>query len=186
MLENPLVTAKLDEWTRDFDLKNQIKIDKKYIHKVNDQNNFVSRIEQIASGDEDVFLSQVYIDTSHPYYFEHDYDHIPGMMMIEAGRQIGTAVAHLFYHVSFDTVFILNEMTIRFFKYVEVVKPLFIKSMVRNKLMKRDKLIQMEHDGHFIQDGREVGYMSGTWQMYDKRIIDRFRKSARNISLDIS
>ena len=105
--------------------------------------------------------------------------------MIEAGRQIGTAIAHLFYDVSFDTVFILNEMNIRFFLYTELTKPLFTKSLVRNKLIRKGKLIQMEHDGYFIQDGNEVAYMGGTWQMYDKKVIERFRKSSRNITLNI-
>jgi len=186
MIADTIIIEKLAGWSENFDLDNQDTIDKKYVHKTSNTNNFISRIEPLESEDEDCFISQIRVNNKHPYFFEHDYDHIPGLMMIEAGRQVGTATAHLFYNVSLDTVFILNEMNIRFFKYVEVNKPLFIKSTVRNKLMKRGKLIQMEHDGQFIQGGHEVGYMSGTWQMYNKKIIDRFRKSARNITLDIS
>jgi hypothetical protein len=180
------IAMKLAEWTREYDPDQLIRIDKKIVHKVHEENNFVSRIEQIETGDADSFLSQVAVDRNHSFFFEHEYDHIPGLLMVEAGRQIGTAIAHLFYQVSFDTVFILNEMNIRFFKYVELAKPLFIKSTVRNKLIRKGKLIAMEHDGYFIQDGHEVAYMGGTWQMYDKKIIERFRKkSSRSAALDL-
>jgi hypothetical protein len=125
------------------------------------------------------------VDPTHPYFFEHAYDHVPGLLMVEAGRQIGTAVAHMFYKVDFNTVFVLSEMNIRFFKYVELEKPLFVKSTVRNKLERRGKLMQMEYDGYFVQEDHEVAYMGGTWQMIDKRIIARFRRSAQNISLKL-
>ena len=185
MIDENKISQKLAEWSKDYDPDKVIRIDKKIVHKVKEQNNFVSRIEQIDSGDADCYLSQVAVDRKHPFFFEHEYDHIPGLLMVEAGRQIGTAIAHLFYDVSFDTVFILNEMNIRFFRYVELAKSLFVKSMVRNKLIRKGKLIQMEHDGYFIQDDKEVAYMGGTWQMYNKKIIERFRRSARNITFSL-
>ena len=185
MVQEKLINSKLSEWMESMDISNLPRLHKKYVHKENDENNFVSRIEHIEKGDADCFLSQVILDNTHPFFFEHSYDHVPGLLMIEAGRQIGTAIAHLFYHVDLDVVFILNEMNIRFFLYVELSKPLFVKSMVRNKLIRKGKLIQMEHDGYFLQDGNEVAYMGGTWQMYDKRVIERFRKSARNITMNI-
>ena len=180
-----LIEAKMAEWSVDFDPDRVERIDRKIIHKAKEENNFVSRVALIESGDADAFIGQVAVDRNHPYFFEHEYDHVPGLLMVEAGRQIGTAIGHLFYEVPYDTVFILNEMNIRFFKYVELTKPLFLKSMVRNKLVRKGKLIQMEQDGYFIQDGHEVAYMGGTWQMYNKKIIERFRRSAQNITLNL-
>ena len=184
MLET-IISEKFAEWSRNFDPEKIARIDKKIVHKVKEENNFVSRIEQVSEGDSDIFISQVAINAKHPYFFEHEYDHVPGLMVIEAGRQIGTAIAHLFYNVSYDIVFILNEMNVRFFRYIDQKKPLFVRSMVRNKLIRKDKLIQMEHDGYFIQDDHEVSYMGGTWQMYNKKIIQRLRRSAKNINLSI-
>lgn len=179
------IEEKLAEWSEGFDPDRIGKIDKKIVHKAKEQNNFVSRIALIESGDADAYVSQIAVDRHHPYFFEHEYDHVPGLLLVESGRQIGTAIGHLFYEVPFETVFILNEMNIRFFKYVELTKPLFVKSMVRNKLVRRGKLIQMEHDGYFVQEGHEVAYMGGTWQMYDKKIIERFRRSSQNIAVNL-
>ncbi len=184
-MSEEIIQEKLAEWSKDYHPDKAGRIDKKWVHKCDDKNNFVSRIEQVSQGDMDVFISQVGVDRKHPFFFEHEYDHIPGLLMVEAGRQIGTAIAHLFYKVEFGVVFILNEMNVRFFKYVELYKPLFVRSMVRNKLERKGKLIQMNHDGVFLQDGHEVAYMGGTWQMYDPKIIERFRRSSRNISLKI-
>jgi len=180
-----ILGKKIAEWSKDFDPEKIVRIDNKVVHKVNEENNFVARIEQIQKGDSDIFLSQFAINGKHPYFFEHAYDHVPGLMIIESGRQVGTAIAHLFYDVTFDIVFILNEMNIRFFRYVSQLKPLFIRSMVRNKLIRKNKLIQMEHDGYFIQGGQEVAYMGGTWLMYEKKIIERFRRSAKDINLSV-
>ena len=179
------IEEKLAEWSEGFDPDRVEKIDKTIVHKAREENNFVSRVELIESGDADAFVGQIAVNRNHPYFFEHDYDHVPGLLMVEAGRQVGTAIGHLFYEVSYDSVFILNEMNIRFFKYVELTKPLFLKSMVRNKLVRKGKLIQMVQDGYFVQDGHEVAYMGGTWQIYNRKIIDRFRRSAQNIALNI-
>lgn len=175
----------MSEWSASPDPDSLPRIDRKYVHKTKDINNFVARITHIEEGEADCFLSQVFLNRTHPYFFEHHYDHVPGLLMIEAGRQIGTAIAHMFYNVTFDTVFILNEMNIRFFLYTEMATPLFVKSMVRNKLIRKGKLIQMEHDGYFMQDGKEVAYMGGTWQMYNQKVIERFRKTSRSITLSL-
>ena len=186
MHEERLIEEKMIQWTREFDPEKIERIDKALVHKVKAENNFLSRIEQIETADDDCFLVQLAIDKTHPYYFEHDYDHVPGLMMIEGGRQAGTAIAHMYYQVPFDTVFILNTMGIRFYRYVELNQPLFIKTFVRNKMMRKDRLIQMEQDGYFIQGGHEVGHMDGTWQMYDKRTVARLRRSAQqpNVTLE--
>ena len=185
MADEKTISKLLAEWSENYNPDEVERIDKKFVHKFKPENNFVSRIVQIEAGDDDCYLSQIAVDRTHSFFFEHEYDHIPGLLMVEGGRQIGTAIAHLFYDVSFDTVFILNEMNIRFFRYVELAKPLFVKSTVRNKLIRKDKLIAMEHDGYFVQDGNEVAYMGGTWQMYDKRVIERFRRSSRKIELNL-
>ncbi|MCP3962202.1 MAG: hypothetical protein GY719_30535, partial [bacterium] len=59
----------------------------------------------------------------HPFFFEHPLDHYPGLMLIEAGRQFGTTVAHLLYGVPFDTAFILNGLRVDFTSFAELGKP---------------------------------------------------------------
>lgn len=178
MLEQSKLQKIIKTWSKDFDPNKVIRLDKKLIHKENEQNVCVSRIQRISEGDEDNFIIQVAVDITHPYFFEHYYDHIPGMLMLESGRQAGVAIAHLFYHIGYDTAFILNEMYARFEKYAETSKPLFILSTIRKKKYRKGVLFQMEHDGDFIQDNNKIGYMGGIWKMCDKKFIDRMRRAA--------
>lgn len=181
MILNEETLNKMAEWSENYDPKNMPRIDKEIAHKTNEQNVFLSRVARLQGGDTETFLSQLIVDDKHPYFFEHEYDHIPGMAIIEAGRQVGVGIAHLFYDVALGKAFILNEINIRFFKYVELKKPLFTVSQVSNIVYRKDELLKMDHVGHFFQDKEEKATMSGKWQMYDKRIVERLRSSSKSI-----
>lgn len=163
------------EWSKDFDLNAPLKIDNKLVHKYNEQNVCVSRIEQVSS-EKEQYIAQVAVDIHNPFFFDHPYDHIPGMLFIEAGRQIGTAVCHLFYDVPYDVVFILTDVNFGFRSYAELDAPLFASAAISNKEYKKGKLVSMKHEGIFIQNGQEVAYMGGTWKIYDKQLIERMRR----------
>lgn len=184
MLKNDKFKKIIKEWSENFDPNRIIRINKKYVHKTNEQNVFVSRIKRVSEDDKDNFIIQVAIDTTHPYFFEHAYDHVPGMLLLESGRQTATAIAHLYYDINYDTVFILSEMYARFYKYVEVAKPLFINGIVKEKKYRSGVLFQMKQDGVFIQDDNEVGFMGGSWKMFNKRIVQRMRQSSKLITED--
>lgn len=179
MILSEEVVKKMAEWSKDFKPGNMPRIDKRIAHKVNEENVFLSRVEKLENFESDSFLSYLLMENTHPYFFEHDYDHIPGMMIIEGGRQIGVAIAHMFYNVPLGKAFILNELNIRFGKYVEINKPLFTFSRVTNIKYRKGELLKMMHEGFFFQDNCEVAYMGGMWQMYDKKILERFRSSAK-------
>lgn len=182
MIISEEVLKKIAEWSKDYAPDKLTRIDKKIAHKTNEQNVFLSRVEKLESDDADSFLSQILIDDKHPYFFEHEYDHVPGMMIIEAGRQIGVAIAHLYYDVPHDKAFILNELNIRFSKYVEKDIPFFVFSRVSDIKIRKGELLKMMHEGYFIQDNEVVAYMGGMWQMYDKKIIERLRSPAKKES----
>lgn len=177
MLESSKFQEIYEAWSKNFNLHEVIKLDKKLVHKANDQNVCVSRIERLSEGEKDNFLIQVAVDITHPYFFEHYYDHVPGMLLLESGRQAAVAIAHLFYDIDYNTVFILDEMYARFEKYAETSKPLFILSTIKEKKYRKGVLFQMEHDGDFIQDNNKIGYMGGSWKMCDKKFIERMRRA---------
>ena len=179
MIISEEVLKKIAEWSKDYVPGKFTRIDKRVAHKTNEQNVLLSRVEKLENGDTDSFLSQIVTDDTHPYFFEHEYDHVPGMMIIEAGRQIGVAIAHLFYDVPHGKAFILNELNIRFSKYVEIDKPFFTYSRVSDVKLRKGELLKMMHEGFFIQDNEQVAYMGGMWQMYDKKIIERLRSPAK-------
>ena len=153
-------------------------MDKSLVHKHRQENAFISRVERVDEDHPDDFIGQLFLYDDHPFFFEHPLDHYPGLMLVEAGRQLGTAVAHLIYGVPRDSVFVLNEMTVDFTTFAELGKPVFVNSTVSDKKLKRDLLNGMFYHGHFVQNEEEIGYMSGRWSIYPRRAIERMRRAA--------
>ncbi len=151
-------------------------VDKEIVHKHQQGNVFVSRAKLIADQDHDEIVGQLALDPEHPFFFEHPLDHFPGLMLIEAGRQFGTMVAHQIYDVPFDTAFILNGLTVDFTSFAEIGKPVFVNSTVSEKQFKRGMLTSMLYQGNFVQNEEAIGFMSGRWHIYPKKVMERMRR----------
>lgn len=78
-----------------------------------------------------VFYANVLVPVSHPFFFEHATDHLPGLMLIEAFRQMVVAVSHRFGKVpQNETQMILDLLETRFISYAELSLPIVMKAMV--------------------------------------------------------
>ena len=154
------------------------KIDKKIVHKFKESNVLISGVSDFRNEEKDVFVGQCFIDPSHAFFFEHPNDHVPGMMIIEAGRQCAMAIAHQFYNVSFDTAFIVHQMENRFLGFIELNAPIYMYSSICDKVMRKDVLRGMHQKGCFVQNEKIVAEMNGQWQFFDKRIYEKLRKSS--------
>ncbi len=155
---------------------------KKLVHKWQDENVLVSRIEQVTNGDEDTFFVQFFLEADHPFFFEHPLDHYPGLMLVEAGRQAATALTHLFYDVPLNSVYILQGLSVDFTAFAELNEPVFVLTKVTDKRLRQGKLTGMFCEGAFIQRGKPIGTMSGRWQIYERRVAQRLRAIARAVS----
>ena len=151
-------------------------VDKKIVHKHRQGNVFVSRAELIDDEHQDDIIGQLALDPEHPFFFEHPLDHFPGLMLIEAGRQFGTMVAHLIYGVPFDTAFILNGLKVDFTSFAEIGKPVFVNSTVSEKEFRRGMLTSMLYQGNFVQNEQAIGFMAGRWHIYPKKVMERMRR----------
>jgi 2-oxo-3-(phosphooxy)propyl 3-oxoalkanoate synthase len=154
------------------------RLDRALVHKRQEENVFVSRIERVA-GEEGSFLVQFALSADHPFFFEHPLDHYPGLMLLEGARQAATAVTHLFYGVPLDSVFILRDLMIDFESFAELDEPVFGVSRVVDPQFRHGQLVGMFCEGIFIQHGQPIGKTSGRWQIFDRRVIARMRSVAR-------
>jgi hypothetical protein len=152
------------------------RIDKQLVHKLDMRNVFIRRVAPLSPDRPDEHLAELAIDDQHPYHFEHAQDHVPGMMLIEAGRQLAMAIAHLYYAVPNQAVFVLNEVSIAFSHFAELSAPVYVHSAVGDKIYRRDQLVAMSSGGEFVQNGAVLGTMSGRWTMFDRAVIERMRR----------
>lgn len=153
-------------------------LDRKWVHKRDDANVLVARVER---GDApDTFLSELRIPRDHAFFFEHEVDHVPGLALIEAGRQVGVAVSHRFYDVQLDGfVFLIRELNATFSAFADLEAPVFGNSVVSDVVVKHGRTARMSYTGHYLQHGRSIGTLTGTWAIVPAGVTQRLRRESR-------
>ncbi|MCF2133291.1 MULTISPECIES: AfsA-related hotdog domain-containing protein [Burkholderiaceae] len=111
-MNNNVPRLPLDE-RYEIDSASRRRLQRRLVHKSELRHVFVERIIPIpAAGDgQDRFVAPLIIEPDHPFFFEHEIDHVPGLMLVEATRQACTAVSHMFYEAPFGMAFVLDNLT---------------------------------------------------------------------------
>jgi hypothetical protein len=150
----------------------------RFVHRAVPANVLLGRTERLREGEE-IFSSAMLVDLEHPFFFEHPLDHIPSMMLIEAGRQLGIAVSHIFLDVPMGTAFAPTAIQVEFAEYAELDAPVTLHCQVSDKVFRHDRLASMVLGGTFLQFGHAFGRMSGRWTMMPAAFYERVRRSRR-------
>ena len=120
------------------------------------------------------------LDLEHPFFFEHELDHIPAMMLVEAGRQFGIAISHKFLGVPFGRMFATRSFEIGFDDFAELHAPVTIIASVSDRRYHRDELLHLRLEGMFYQNGVKLGIMNGSWSMLRPEVWHRYRRRERS------
>lgn len=98
-------------------------VEKIYAHKTREENVHIADLRQDAD-QPDLYRARLICEVTHPYFFEHPQDHVPGMLLIEAGRQMVEATSHLFGKVPLQgTTFIWNTLDAAFLHFTDLHMP---------------------------------------------------------------
>ena len=114
------------------------------------ENTLVSKVRFTSEDKVSAEISFKFIPQELPFFFDHDIDHLPGMLEINAMRQATLAMAHLLYDVPLDFVALLDWMDIRLFNYGELNIPTTAKSKLLGSSRSRHK-ITLTLDGLMVQ-----------------------------------
>jgi hypothetical protein len=130
------------------------------VHKHRPENVALSRIDAWdPEQPRDRCVAQVLVDPEHPYFFEHPVDHVPGLLLIEAARQLCIAAAHRFLEVPLHAAMIVDEVHVRFERYAELDPPLFIALQASQPQHRGDRFTGARLDAEFLQDERTLGHI---------------------------
>jgi hypothetical protein len=151
------------------------RIDGKYVHKIHERNVLLADVRP-KPGEEDWFEAEMVVDADHPFFFEHPLDHVPAMMLVETGRQLGIAISHLYLGVPLGTMFATRSFDIEFTEFAETCAPVLISASVTDKQFRHGMLIHLRMDGYFSQNGKRLGRMGGTWSMLPPGLWKRYRR----------
>jgi hypothetical protein len=151
------------------------RLEGRYVHKIIERNILLARVER-RLGPEEWYDAEMVHDLTHPFFFEHPLDHIPAMMLVEAGRQMGIAISHLFLDVPLTSMFATRSFDIRFQEFAELHVPVTISASVTDKRFRRGELLQLRLEGHFRQGKQPLGTMGGEWAMLPPALWKRYRR----------
>ena len=149
-------------------------LDRKYVHKNDERNALVAEIASVDD-EKNVFLSQAYVDLQHPFFFEHEVDHIPGLFIIEFARQASMAASHLFLDIPLSSVFIMERLDSNFISIPEKTHSLFAVMERRDICLKKGRVASQVWQTKIVQMGRTVAVLEGDQKILSEKVFSRLR-----------
>lgn len=99
------------------------RINQEFVHKSDIRNVVISRPVRFGN----MWYFNMFLETNE-FKFDHESDHVEGMMLMEAARQTGIATSHL-NGLSIDGRLNMSCMNTKFYNYVEFNSPILIRSI---------------------------------------------------------
>jgi len=162
---------------------NEPKIDEKYVHKAEKENVVISNIRRVDDSGNNIFECNLVFDHDLPFFFEHYIDHVPGLLLIEAARQMKTAVSHIYYDIGFDHSFILCSNGAVFKDFVELDSPVTLRLVMDESGINTEKASRkVFHCKVFaIQDNVIKAEFESRWRCVHKKVMNKMRSKRMSL-----
>ncbi|MEH2437109.1 MAG: AfsA-related hotdog domain-containing protein [Nostoc sp.] len=161
-------------WQNQFQYGRSTWIDRNLVHKDKEENVLISHLEKLH---EDLIIGEVLQNLSHSFFYEHPKDHIPGLYILEAARQFGTALSHLYYDLPLGTSFILNNLQAQFHHFAETSIPLFVMARISDKVYVNNKLFHLDSRVLFVQNEQIIAEVNGNFKIFEITSYNNIRKN---------
>jgi hypothetical protein len=184
---SPLVTATRLRWTQDVLDPDDRVVEMTHVHKQRRSNVLLQRARWLTpEPDRDVchgsFLFQLLVDPGHEFFFEHPRGHVPGLLLVEAGRQAGMAVCHLYCNVDSEVEFVLDDLGVSFMSMGSLTSPIFILLRFADKEFRKDRLAVFTQHIWFVQGNRSLGTMQIRARTLSKKLFARLESQVTSDS----
>ncbi|MGE4234670.1 MAG: AfsA-related hotdog domain-containing protein [Bacteriovoracia bacterium] len=143
-------------------------LNKNYVHKKFEENVFISEPYKVENTTH-MFRCTCIINNNHHFFFEHSMNHVPGLMLLEAIRQMGTAVSHLFFNVPFGSQFILYDIYSKFYHFGSLDSPTFIDLPVTVLKWRNGSAQKLSATGYAYQNGKLLCEMTSKWGILSQK-----------------
>jgi len=129
---------------------------------------------------DNIFYSNMIVDTNHSYFFEHPNEHVPGMMLIEAVRQLLVAITHKYGKVPLSGFnFVLSNMSGEFKSYLELNFPILIKVNLTDLYAYESGIwADSNFETHIFQNENEAAIIRFQENVITNRVFKRLRSSS--------
>lgn len=107
------------------------------------------------------------VDPAHPYFFEHENSHVPGMLLLEAGKQAAVFAGLARFPIVGDCYADLYRGEARFGRFAELQRTTSI-ACVFGRLIETEGGFVAPVDIEFEQAGRDLGRIHGALAFMDQ------------------
>lgn len=149
------------------------KIDSKFVHKSHSVNVVIAdpiRLDQNLH----IYRTRLVIPYDNTFFFDHTYDHVPGILLIEAMRQMGTAVSHRFLNCSFEDHFVLHNANTNFNKFAALNDdPIYIDLSFKILKEKDNKPRKLSGHAFVHSNGELLCDMSSEWTILSTKLMKK-------------
>ncbi|MCK4797925.1 MAG: hypothetical protein KAT05_11105 [Spirochaetes bacterium] len=106
-------------------IQNLMKIKNLHVIDYDNRGKISQILEKIDDFKKDnIFYANMFADKEHSFFFEHEVDHVPALMLIEASRQFLIACCHLYGKIPLEGIsFILSGIQIEFKNFLNLNFP---------------------------------------------------------------
>lgn len=155
---------------------------KNLVHKADDKNVVITDLRQesgfLDNGFRYDYISDLVVDTSHNFFFEHERRHIPGLLLIEAVRQNAIAITHKFLCVPLTMSFILNEFNNTFPNFAQLGYPARIYTHILKQELKSDRIASYVMEVRAVQNGLDIIRTKGSFSITTDDVVKRLENIA--------
>ncbi|HEX2957504.1 MAG TPA: AfsA-related hotdog domain-containing protein [Chitinispirillaceae bacterium] len=168
------------------------KLNSSYVHKVNDEQVWISDVrnadEYAWEVDElrpyTLFYTYAYPNLNCPVCFDHQLDHYPMMSLFEMTRQMGLAIMHQFYHVPMKGyISVAQKLSFDYRVFAELDFPLVIYMVDMCEPVFVNKVQNRIVELYFVQENVICACVQGEMSALKSEMYLRIRKSARKNKL---
>jgi 2-oxo-3-(phosphooxy)propyl 3-oxoalkanoate synthase len=155
-------------------------IDKRFVHKHFEHNVLVSSVVRSSELPESDgyhhFTATFDVANDHDFFFEHPRNHVPGLYIIEAGRQLAVAITHLYYDIPFGVEFVMNQLGVKFQNFATTSNLLMAHCSMSQHQFRKGRLCSMWAEGTFFQGEQEVARMEGSLVLMNEGLLKRIER----------
>jgi len=195
-LQNYVLNSFVEKLCNEASWSNFQKIEKKYVHKNNQEYVLISDIQkvpihythEIPSRFYEAYYCFAHPKLDCPFCFDHQLDHVPFVMVVEFFRQTCIAISHKFYNIPVEGYTnIMDDLTLHLPKFVELDLPAVI--ICINEVMKDNNSTHKRNVFYYIyQNNKLCAYMTTNILVMKDVLYSRLRHKCRQekLSSDLS
>lgn len=160
-----LPPLKANEW---------VPVEPSHCHQRFSENALISHVRAISEDRVFTELRCKFETQKLTFFYDHEIDHLPGMLEACALRQGSLVAAHLIYGVPIDWVALLDWMNLKLFNYGEVNVP----TCIRGKLSEASRTaykVELVFDGLLIQHDSPIMNAKGKLIMFSPNFAKKVR-----------